>query len=430
MFFHLIPVKPLYRGVQILIFLLQCSFLPRVAMDTNFSRRWIGKFRLLALLLIFSGALNIGLITAFVAMLLKDKETNFSFARPSKGEARIESTNGALISALSKLSFRELCAYLTNREPVEEGYLKRDLALAVLVSSRHFDLERALSGSLNQRRTLTWGGDQTIEMYPGLCEDQFKAIIQFVYLEKWPLTPEGLFKLVQKGLKPQDDSLLEAFVLTPQFHALQVLFQKTEVPQDRSVLIELAAEGSWDLLDRLAKEQTQLLDLSVEKRRRLLLSYLSLRSPTAAKILVATDFSFALKRLNDQGIVDLLDLLQGDEANRLCLELLKSPRSDAVWERSAAILYANVNEPVPVPFDHNIALSRFVSGERAPIAAAPALVVQTVPSFAPWIIHTVKEGESLWKIARQYKVKPDAIAQANELEKDRIFPGMTLRIPQ
>jgi LysM repeat protein len=43
--------------------------------------------------------------------------------------------------------------------------------------------------------------------------------------------------------------------------------------------------------------------------------------------------------------------------------------------------------------------------------------------------HVVKEGESLWKIARLYKAKVDEIVKLNELEKDKLYPGMTLQIP-
>jgi LysM repeat protein len=43
--------------------------------------------------------------------------------------------------------------------------------------------------------------------------------------------------------------------------------------------------------------------------------------------------------------------------------------------------------------------------------------------------HIVQEGESLWKISRQYKVKVEDLVQHNGLEKDRLLPGMVLMIP-
>lgn len=397
-------------------------------MDATFTQRWIRKFRILTFSLIFSGALNIGLIAAFGAVLWQQRQPTFAFAQAMAKNSELGASNVELIGQLSKLSFRELSACLTNKEPLEEGYTKRDLALAVLGSDRHVDVEKALAGSLHQKRTISLGPDQTIQLYPGLSDEQFKAIIQFVYLEKWPLTPKGLFKLIQKSSANRDPSLEAAFAMTPEFHALQLLFQKTDAPQDPASLIQLASEGSWDLLDRFASEQTQMLDLSVDKRRRLLLSYLALKSRFAADLLLRTDFAFVLKKLDDQGILDLLDLVRADEIEPFCMELLKSPRSDAVWEKSARILYARTGETLPSPFDLQEAIARFVPTSPKKNARVPAEPEKEVAA-SPWIFHTVSEGESLWKISRHYQVKVDEILKANEMEKDRLYPGMTLRIP-
>ena len=153
------------------------------------------KFRFLTLALIFSGALNIGLIAAFAFFMYQD--TPVAVARAGKNQVSV--SNGQIFASMSRLTFRELVSYLTNRDLVEEGYAKRDLALAVLSAYRHLDVEKALAGSLHQRRVCSLDAEHFVEMYPGLTDEQFKAIIQFVYLEKWPLTPEGLFKLVQKN---------------------------------------------------------------------------------------------------------------------------------------------------------------------------------------------------------------------------------------
>lgn len=394
-------------------------------MDATFTQRWIRKFRILTLSLIFSGALNIGLMAAFLAVFWQNKEPSFAFAQTAPQNPLIGSSNAHVIHELSQLSFRELCACLTNKDLLEEGYMKRDLALAVLGTYRHIDVEKALAGSLHQRRILSLGQGQTIELYPGLSDEQFKAIVQFVYLEKWPLTPEGLFKMVQNTKEPRDASLEAAFSMTPQFYALQLLFQKTEAPQEPSTLIRLASQGSWELLDVLAKEQMQMLDLSVDKRRRLLLGYLSLKSAAAADLLLETDASFVLKKLDDQGIVDMLDLLTLDALEPFCKALLESPRSDAVWERSLKRLYARLGEPLPEPFNLREAALRFTSKTPAPpVEEAPAVELPC------WAFYTVQDGDTLWKIARLHQIKVDELVKVNELEKDRLYPGMTLRIPR
>jgi hypothetical protein len=382
------------------------------------------KFRFLTLALIFSGALNIGLIAAFAYFMYQ--ETPVAVARAGKKEISV--TNSQIFSSMSRLTFRELVSYLTNRDLVEEGYTKRDLAIAALVAYHHFNIEKALSAPPAQVRTLTLLDNQTINVFPGLAEDQFEAIIRFAYQEKWPLTAKGLFALMQTQKSPRDESLEQAFLITPEFYSLQVLFQKTEAPQEPQTLLNLVSEGSWELLDKFAKEQSQVLEFSVEKRRSLLLSYLALHSPTAAQLLLRTDFTFALKRLEDKSILDLLALLkrQTEEGTKFCLELLHSPRSDAIWQASAMTLYAYAGEMPTAPIDPKAVLARF---SPEPPVVVPAPTKPEPVASTPSRFHVVKDGESLWKISRQYKVKVDEIVKLNALEKDSLFPGMTLKLP-
>ena len=390
---------------------------------------WVKKFRIVTISLIFSGALNIGLVAAFIAFLVQDRSSEFKLdGMPKRGSQREEKiSNLALLETLSNRSFRELVSLLTNRELIEEGYAKRDLALAALVAQHHFHLEKALSDSNLQKRQIQLDPNRSIELYPGLTDEQFEAVIRFAYQERYPLTTQGLFALIKKMPIPRDESLEQAFLQSPELYALAVLFQKSDAPQEMSTLLALVSEGSWELLDRFAKEQAQMLDLSVEKRRRLLLSYLAHRSPTAAELLLKTDASFALKKLDDRGILDLLTLAQtkSEDVEKFCVSLLQSPRSDAVWRAAVAKLYAFAGEPLPEPFDLRAAASRFAAAPQpapapAPIAQAPKIATR---------YHVVQEGDSLWKIARQYKAKVDDIIKLNDLNKDRLYPGMTIQIP-
>ncbi len=389
---------------------------------------WAKKFRILTLSLIFSGALNIGLVATLIAIKTEDGRPNLA-ASPKKSTLKVQKiSNLAVLDAMSKLSFRELVTLLTNRELIEEGYAKRDLAVSALAAYHHFNLEKALSSTELQKRTLILGENRSLELYPGLSDEQFEAIIRFAYQEKWPLTGQGLFALIKKI--PGDESLAQAFLLTPEFYAIQALFQKTEAAQDPALLLQLIAEGNWDLLNRFAKEQEQMLDLSVEKRRRLLLSYLTNHSPTAAKLLLKTDLDFVLKRLDDRGILDLLSMIgqKSEEAQEFCVALLQSHRSDAVWNAAVTKLYAFAGEPLPEPFDLRAAAARFAPS-KVVTSESKKLVITVAPEPAAARFHTVQEGESLWKIARQYKVKVEELVQLNGIEKDKLFPGMTIKIP-
>lgn len=241
--------------------------------------RWGKKFRALTLALIFSGALNIGLFAALVFSTVEEKSA-------SSPAVREEPVYHEFLAAMSKLSFRELVSFLTNREPVGEGYLKRDLALAVLVAFHDFNLEKALSERVFHRCNSSIPQEREIELFPGFTEEQYQAIVRFAYEEKWPLTSKGLFSRLQGWPEPRDESLVQAFLDTPEFASLQALSRKTAPPQE-------------------------------------------------------------------------------------------------------------ISPPVP-----------------------------------SYRLHEVKEGENLWKIARLYGIKLDELVRLNELEKEQIFPGMTLRIPQ
>lgn len=377
------------------------------------------KFKLLSLSLIASVSLNVGLIAAY---FVADRPSIASLGSPKK-ETVV--TNAKIFHAMEHLSFRELVSFLTNRELIEDGYTKRDLALAALVAYHHFNLEKALAASPIQVRTLLLSKGQTIDVFPGLNEEQFEAIIRFAYQERWPLTAKGLFVHLQNQKPPREESLEQALMLTPELLSLRVLFQKTKTPQEPAVLLQLASQGNWEILETLHKEQSRVLDFSEEKRRSVLLSYLKMHSEEAAHLLLKTDFTYALKRLDDKQILDLLALLkkQSEEGSKFCLELLRSARSDAIWQAAALTLYSYAGEMPALPIDPQTVLARF----------AP----ETKPTFAKVVVpestarfHVVQEGESLWKISRQYKVSVDQIVQLNGLENHSLFPGMTLKLPQ
>ncbi len=385
----------------------------------------VKKFRIVTISLVFSGALNIGLVAAFAAFAAQ-REPAFVLGVRKESSDECKISNVAALEAMSKRSFRELVALLTNHELVEAGYAKRDLALSVLVARHYFHLERALSTSQLQKRSIQIEPGYSIELYPALTDEQFDAIIRFAYQEKWPLTSQGLFALMKKSASARDETLNLAFLHTPEMYALQALFPKS----DPALLLTLVVEGNWELLDRFAKEQAQMLDLSAEKRRSLLLGYLAHRSPTAAAFLVQTDSAFVLKRFDDRGILDLLALIQEKsiEAEQFCLSLLQSPRSDAVWRTALAKLYSFAGETLPEGADLHAAAARFSTAPRAPAAEEVKIAAQQEDK-SPVRFHTVAEGESLWKIARQYKVKVDDIVQLNDIEGNRLYPGMTIQLP-
>lgn len=388
-------------------------------MNTPMQPQWEKKSRFLTQLLIWSGALNIGLLSSLVYLVLRDRPETISFdLKPVSSTKIVQVTNQEILRQFSTLSWAELISQLDNVELLEEGYKKRDLALASLVAFHGLDIERALQGSFIQKRGVALARKEgpeeiNIILYPGLSEDQFAAIRRFIQTERFPYTALGLFYEVQHSVTPRDPALLEAFYLTPEFNSILTLCQRTGVNLPKEFLIEMIAQGDWKTLHRFEAEQKDAMDLTPDRLKKLLLSYVRCRSGLAAKILLQWDREFILRRLDDRDLIAFLDLFKeaSPPLTDLLKELMMSPRSDAVWKKAAEQLHAFTGllpaEPLPT--------------EQT---SAPVEVKQEEKK------HTIAYGENLWKIARKYKVSIEALRQANHLETDKLREGKTLIIPQ
>lgn len=61
--------------------------------------------------------------------------------------------------------------------------------------------------------------------------------------------------------------------------------------------------------------------------------------------------------------------------------------------------------------------------------AAPSRPATPRPPAASARTHTVVRGDTLWGLSRQYGVSVDGIKQANNMTRDTVVLGTTLRIP-
>jgi LysM repeat protein/uncharacterized protein (DUF433 family) len=456
--------------------------------------------RNLATGLIISGSINIILVASIFYWMVKDTPpTPYCERKPARQEEQLaplamSHSNAELLANFKQLSMEQLLAKLSNTQLVESGYTQRDLALGALVSFHYFDLSRALLGmaQAEQKRSISYGvrpdgSSAEIDVYPGLSDQQFQAIISFAQKEKWPLTSKGLFVKVRKQKQDADPTLLEAFFLTPEFLAVEMLFNRAEVPVEKLELLGVLRQGNWPMLSKFYEQQRLTQDLSPARRQAFLLEYMEKDSKAAAYLMLKTDGAYAVRKLDDNHILLMLDLLphKTQHAEQFSLALLTMPRSDAVWRRAANRLYEYHGEPIPEKFQHHAALARFLPGSvqnltkpidatQIPVpqpvstpAAAPVTVATPKPKPAPVVhvhtsklqtaqpqqkqqqqrkiyttlpvkppvpvrrerIHIVQDGENLWKISRRYNVDVDKIRSYNHLEGNKLKPGTTLRIP-
>ncbi len=256
--------------------------------------------------------------------------------------------NRELIHYFRSLSFDQLVAKLSNRQLIENGYTQRDIALACLVAFHHFDLSRALLGYSppDQQRTIMYGQLKSgkpalMTVYPGLSDQQFQALVNFAATEKWPLTSKGLFWQYKKLKNQAEASLVDAFSMTPEFLSVELLFSRSDASVSKVELQKMLLEGTWDMLYSFAEQQKMVQDLSPARRQNFLLEYINHKSTTAANLMLKADMEFALKKLTDPNVIQLLQLLKDKtlESETYAIALLTSPRGDAVWKIAAAKLY-------------------------------------------------------------------------------------------
>jgi LysM repeat protein len=464
---------------------------------TSDPSRFTRRIRHLNLALIVSGAFNIGVLSLFLYWVLRERPpTPYCELKPASSEQQqipLADQRGCAeaLTHLSQLSFSQLVGSLSHSQLIENGYAERDLALACLMAFHHFDIQRALpkNAQPQQKRLLAWRpkGQEvatSLIVYPDLKDQQFETLIQFAKSERWPLTAEGLFLLLkeQKEKPAFDDHLVETFVLTPEFWTVELLFNRSGQRASKQEILAILLEGNWMLLKQFVDQQRQLHDSSDARRQKFLLDYVKAGSPSAAILLLKTEWDFAVKKLDDQQVIAILQLIPThlSEGMTFAKEMLTSPRSTNVWRQASQWLYTQAGESMPKDWVHHAAMTRFVP-EKASIerVSKPVVLTPLVPSLSltptkaarvtpiqpkvppasmpilaqkpvssPSVkkiekaknpnasdaeqsfVYLVQEGDSLWKIAQRFGVKVEEIKKMNHMKSDVLKKGTTLRVPK
>lgn len=411
-------------------------------MDNSLEQHWMQRARFLTQALILSGTLNIGFLSTCIYFVLKDKQSSISYEFPV--EVKQQFTNEQVLQAYSRASYQDLLLRLESKEKMEEGCVRRDLALACLAAFHYFPVEKALGGDYLQKRTVSFhqleGKDVLdVTFFVGLKDEHFNAILQFAKTEKWPFTSKGLFFTLCQSAFPWDPSLLDAFYCTPEFHSLYSLLQKYISYIPKPLVVVMLKEGSWAQLERFTEKLREHQSYDIETYRDCLVSYaLEGSSKIAADLLWKHELEYVLKRFDDDQILTFLQSHkdQKERAQFLAKEILVSLRSDSVRQKAAEVLYASVEEAFPPSYDYKTVLYRFcpekVVEPVEAIQVSPVIVTAPLQenSTPKKNIHRIQDGDSLWKISRKYKVSVESIMKLNHLESDRLRSGRELQIPE
>lgn len=430
------------------------------------SETHLNNIRKLIIALTASGILNILFFSGMIYWMFKETTPTTYFehkpALQQEQQAPLAAERGIIeqIHFFRSLSFEQLVDELSNTQLIENGYSQRDIALASLVGFHHLDLTRALVGQIlpNQQRSIVYGrlknGEPaTLSVYPGLSDQQFQAIIDFISTERWPLTSKGLFWAMKRQGHQADSTLFDAFAMTPEFQAVELLFNRADTSISQKELQNMLLDGTWNMISEFSEKQKGVQDLSPARRQHFLLGYIDRHSKIAAYLMLKMDGEFALKKLDDDHVITLLRLMseKTQESEKFAIDLLKQPRSDAVWKIAAATLYQYAGETIPEKNLYHMAMSRFTPGyEAADKPAAKKSIVKSNPQTtksekkstkiaavtkpAPATkkkdrLYIVQEGDNLWKISRRFGVDVDILKNHNKLKNNALKPGTTLRIP-
>lgn len=397
--------------------------------------------RKLSKALIISGALNIILASTLFYFFFKELPPQpYYELKPASLEEQtaplaLQQSNLEVLQFFRTLTFEQLVSRLRHPQLVEDGFSQRDLALAMLVSIHHFDHFRALNSTSDlQSRTVPFGKNKSGEpvsltIYPALSDNQFQKIIHFAQTEKWPYTSKGLYFLLKKQ-KNWDATLAEAFYMSPEFRSVENMFQRANQISKRE-LLTLILQGTWSTLKSFSEQQRTKQDLSAARRQQLLINYISNKSLAAAQIILITDGEFVLSKMDDRHILAILELLKtkSQDSEKLVRNLVISPRSDAVRTLAAQRLYEYAGLKPPQKNLYQAAIAKFISPPTNPSTSNEKIeIIKTIDEKRPHK-YVVKEGDSLWKIAKKFKVDIAKLKTVNHLTTDKLRVGSELIIP-
>ena len=199
-----------------------------------FYKKILFRLRFLTYALIVSVSVNFAfLATFFIRSNLEKQKQITTLTAPlfqiENCETKQVFSNQNFFNEIKNCSFKELAALLTDKEQIEEGYTKRDLALACMVAFYDYNLEKIVSKRKLQKREIIFETDdnqtQSIVLFSGLNDFQYESIIYFAYTEKWPITTKGLFSLIKKNSDKYYADLLKTFMMSKEFELVRSLFE-------------------------------------------------------------------------------------------------------------------------------------------------------------------------------------------------------------
>lgn len=404
-------------------------------MRSSFENPWIRKNRVLTQILICSVAVNIGLaLTLFVGRGIFQKEARVKVV----GNLELPQVVADGVQRFFVKNFDELVSDLKDDTLIYDGYKIRDFALSCLVHFHYFDLEKAIGKACQEIRKMSFmnqvGGEVfTIDLFPELEAFHFDLIEQFIKSTSWPLTNAGLY-VELKSRKDVPQSLKETMFALKPFQKITHAFYRysgdvTPGGITHDDILALLLDGDIDLFTKVCET----IECTPESIREMLLSYLHVGSKKAVELLLIYDADHVLHKLDDVDLKQMVALVQERSfVNFLFLKkLLCTFRSDALKKMAGMKLYELEGESIPEVYDHEVALKRFIPFlfNASKEEVLPPKKKEPTIFKAEQKVHIVQEGESLWRLSKQYDVDLEELKTVNGIADNSLWVGQRLRIP-
>lgn len=391
------------------------------------------KAGVLIQLLIFSFTLNIGLIvTLCYQALSREPRVVYNEQQQPAICTKLSISSAEVVKELMDGSYQDVLEALEDRTHVQDGFRRRDLALACLVEYHFFDIARALSGGVLSKRILSFvhqeGGEIFyLPVFVGLEDVHFQLVKGFVDMYEWPLSPEGLFYELKERRERAPNSLINAFFATSHFSSIYTFFRRYDTDLAKEKLLLMLLEGPWEEIENFYKTWQGQPEITTEHIRTFLMEFIKSGSKYAASIWIGIDGEYLIRNLDDTDLFCVIDTVEGNllEEKLFLKKLICSIRSDQIRRAAALKLFALEGEGPPEPYDHELVLKRFMPSmfgeEKKTYSYDPHYVVNRK--------HLVQKGDSLWKLSRRYGVSIEVLRKENRLQSDVLKPGSELVIP-
>ncbi|SYX08640.1 membrane-bound lytic murein transglycosylase D,LysM domain [Chlamydia poikilotherma] len=346
--------------------------------------------------LVLSAVLNIVFLLLFYSTIFrKDIYKLRLFSGPLVAKScRVKYIPEDFLRNLSEASLEELYRLL-DEDHLLYGRPLKLWALSVAIHTYDVDVGSALPHPLTftQLRSngKTW-------LLPNIDEKEYGIVRRYLSRERYPFTSRGLFVSISKNLErgAVDEDCLYHFCHTPEFLYLRTLLcGADEHVASVASLARMVIRNEEQIFFSLCNENNRAMEISDQQRQKILSAYMNLGEPLAALLLLVHDEDWVIHEFTDEALKKFIGLLPKE-----------SPYSQSFISR--------------------------VASTRGSFVVNDVTTVETLVADTQEVIcqdYIVKDGDSLWLIARRFGVTIDEIMRLNHMSHHRLLPGKCLKLP-